>query len=71
MLQRQQAKAVVQAKREIVEGAVGMVEDALMMLEEKGLLTATDSQKADMVTSLLVTIISEKGAQPVLSTMNK
>ncbi|MFF2878699.1 SPFH domain-containing protein [Gottfriedia sp. NPDC057991] len=71
MLQRQQAKAVVQAKREIVEGAVGMVEDALKMLEEKGLLTATDSQKADMVTSLLVTIISEKGAQPVISTMKK
>ena len=67
MLQRQQATAVVAARQKIVEGAVGMVELAMEQIAAKGIATFTAEQKAEMVTNLLVVLVSERGAQPVVS----
>ena len=68
MLQRQQATAVVAARQKIVEGAVGMVELAMQAIHEKRLADFTPEQKAEMVTNLLVVLVSERGAQPVVQT---
>lgn len=68
MLQRQQATAVVAARQKIVEGAVGMVELAMAAIHEKRLADFTPEQKAEMVTNLLVVLVSERGAQPVVQT---
>lgn len=68
MLQRQQATAVVAARQKIVEGAVGMVELAMEQITAKGLAEFNPQQKAAMVTNLLVVLVSERGAQPVVST---
>lgn len=68
MLQRQQASAIVAARREIVEGAVGMVEMALQQLAEKGLVQLDEERKAAMVSNLLVVLTGDKGAQPVVNT---
>ncbi len=68
MLQRQQASAVVAARQKIVEGAVGMVELAMEQIHAKKLADFTPEQKAEMVTNLLVVLVSERGAQPVVST---
>lgn len=68
MLQRQQATAVVAARQKIVEGAVGMVELAMEQIHAKKLADFTPEQKAEMVTNLLVVLVSERGAQPVVST---
>jgi len=68
MLQRQQAAAVVAARQKIVEGAVGMVELAMEQIQAKRLAEFTGEQKADMVKNLLVVLVSERGAQPVVST---
>ena len=68
MLQRQQASAVVAARQKIVEGAVGMVELAMEQIHAKRLADFSPEQKAEMVTSLLVVLVSERGAQPVVST---
>ena len=68
MLQRQQAAAVVAARQKIVEGAVGMVELAMEQIHAKRLADFSPEQKAEMVTSLLVVLVSERGAQPVVST---
>ena len=68
MLQRQQAAAVVAARQKIVEGAVGMVELAMEQIHAKRLADFTPEQKAEMVTNLLVVLVSERGAQPVVST---
>ncbi|MFC4159181.1 SPFH domain-containing protein [Chitinimonas lacunae] len=67
MLRRQQAEAVLAARRKIVEGAVGMVEAALHGLSEKGLLELDDERRAAMVTNLLVVLVSEKDATPVIN----
>jgi len=67
MLQRQQASAVVAARQKIVEGAVGMVEMALDMLEEGKKVTLSEPRKADMVANLLVVLCSDRGAQPVIT----
>ena len=66
MLQRQQASAVVAARQKIVEGAVGMVETALEMLEHQERVSLDADQRADMVANLLVVLCSDRGAQPVL-----
>lgn len=68
MLQRQQAAAVVAARQKIVEGAVGMVELAMEQIQAKRLAEFSGEQKADMVKNLLVVLVSERGAQPVVST---
>ena len=67
MLQRQQASAIVAALTKIVEGAVGMVENALMMLSSKGIVVLDDERKAQMVSNLLVVLCSERSAQPVVN----
>jgi len=67
MLQRQQASAVVAARSKIVEGAVGMVEHALQMLAEKGVVQLDDERKAAMVSNLLVVLCGDRHAQPVIN----
>jgi regulator of protease activity HflC (stomatin/prohibitin superfamily) len=67
MLRRQQAEAVVAARRRIVEGAVGMVEDALERLSEKQIVTLDEDRRAAMVSNLLVVLCSEHHAQPVVN----
>ncbi len=68
MLQRQQASAVVAARRKIVEGAVGMVEHALEMLKANGVLELDEERKAAMVSNLLVVLCSDRHTQPVINT---
>ena len=67
MLQRQQASAIIAARSQIVEGAVGMVENALAMLSSKGIVVLDDERKAQMVSNLLVVLCSERAAQPVVN----
>ncbi len=67
MLRRQQAEAVVAARRRIVEGAVGMVEHALEMLSSQQIVELDEERKAAMVSNLLVVLCSEHAAQPVLN----
>ena len=67
MLRRQQAAAVVAARRTIVEGAVGMVEDALEMLAEHDVVELDEERKASMVSNLLVVLTSENNTQPVVN----
>jgi len=67
MLQRQQATAVVAARKKIVEGAVGMVEMALEEIGEKELVTLDDTKKAEMVSNLMVVLCSERSASPVVN----
>jgi regulator of protease activity HflC (stomatin/prohibitin superfamily) len=68
MLQRQQASAIIAARYKIVEGAVGMVENALEMLAQKGILDLDPERKAAMVSNLLVVLCGERGTQPVVNT---
>ncbi|QIP12113.1 SPFH domain-containing protein [Spirosoma aureum] len=67
MLQRQQATAVVSARKQIVEGAVGMVEMALTRLAEKGVVELDEERKAAMVSNLLVVLCGEKSVSPVVN----
>lgn len=67
MLQRQQATAVVSARKQIVEGAVGMVEMALERLERKGVVQLDEERKAAMVSNLLVVLCGEKSVSPVVN----
>lgn len=67
MLRRQQAAAVVAARRTIVEGAVGMVEDALEMLNERDVVELDEERKATMVSNLLVVLTSENQTTPVVN----
>lgn len=67
MLKRQQAQAIVAARTQIVEGAVGMVEIALQQLSEKQILDLDDERKAAMVSNLLVVLCGEENAQPVVN----
>ena len=67
MLRRQQAAAVVAARRTIVEGAVGMVENALEMLAQKKVIELDGERKAAMVSNLLVVLCSEQSTQPVVN----
>jgi regulator of protease activity HflC (stomatin/prohibitin superfamily) len=68
MLQRQQASAIIAARYKIVEGAVGMVENALELLAQKNILQLDDERKAAMVSNLLVVLCGERGVQPVVNT---
>jgi regulator of protease activity HflC (stomatin/prohibitin superfamily) len=68
MLQRQQAAAIISARRRIVEGAVGMVDDALSMLAEKGVVDLDPERKATLVGNLLVVLCGQADAQPVINT---
>ncbi|MGC0205984.1 SPFH domain-containing protein [Streptomyces levis] len=68
MLQRQQAGAVVAARRQIVEGAVGMVESALARITEQDLVTLDEERKAAMVSNLMVVLCGDRAPQPVLNT---
>ena len=68
MLRRQQAQAIVAARKKIVEGAVGMVQDALTMLSEQNIVELDEDKKATMVNNLMVALVSETDAQPVINT---
>ena len=68
MLRRQQAAAVVAARRQIVEGAVGMVELALHRLDEEDVVELDEERKATMVSNLLVVLCSDHATQPVVNT---
>jgi len=67
MLQRQQATAVVSARKQIVEGAVGMVEMALARLAEKDVVQLDEERKAAMVSNLLVVLCGEKSVSPIVN----
>ncbi|MYR64406.1 SPFH domain-containing protein [Streptomyces sp. SID625] len=68
MLQRQQAGAVVAARREIVDGAVGMVEAALSRIAEQDIVELDEERKAAMVSNLMVVLCGDRAPQPVLNT---
>lgn len=66
MLQRQQASAIIAARQKIVEGAVSMVEMALEMISAKQVVDLPPEKKADLVSSLLVVLTSDRAAQPTI-----
>jgi regulator of protease activity HflC (stomatin/prohibitin superfamily) len=68
MLRQQQATAVIGARRQIVEGAVGMVRLALQRLEAEGVIQLDEERKAAMVSNLLVVLCSEQATQQVVNT---
>ncbi|MEU1802073.1 SPFH domain-containing protein [Streptomyces sp. NPDC019937] len=68
MLQRQQAGAVVAARRQIVDGAVGMVEAALARITEEQIVELDEERKAAMVSNLMVVLCGDRAPQPVLNT---
>lgn len=70
MLQRQQAKAILSARQTIVEGAVTMTQMALEQIEADQDITFTDDRKIQLINNLLVSIITDKGTQPVINTGN-
>lgn len=67
MLRRQQADAVISARKKIVQGAVGMVELALADLEKAGSVSLDPERKASMVSNLMVVLCSEREASPVIN----
>ena len=67
MLRRQQAEAVVAARKTLVEGAVGMVEMALELLSEKNVVELDDERRAAMVSNLMVVLCGERDTQPVIN----
>ncbi|GAX08474.1 membrane protein [Secundilactobacillus silagincola] len=68
MLQRQQSSAILSARKIIVDGAVSITEDAIAKLEKDTDLKLTDDRKLQLINNVMVTIISERGTQPVIST---
>ncbi len=70
MLQRQQANAIVDARRMIVDGAVGMVEMALEKLEDNNAISLSNEQRATMVSNLLVVLVGNRDVQPVVQSSN-
>jgi regulator of protease activity HflC (stomatin/prohibitin superfamily) len=68
MLRRQQAEAVVAARKTLVEGAVGMVEMALEQLSQKNVVHLDDERRAAMVSNLMVVLCGDQNAQPVVNT---
>jgi len=68
MLKRQQAVAIVAARKKIVEGAVGMVEDALQQLADDNIVDFDEDKKAAMVSNLMVVLCGDKEATPVINT---
>jgi regulator of protease activity HflC (stomatin/prohibitin superfamily) len=67
MLRRQQASAIIAARKKIVEGAVGMVENALELISAKSIVVLDDERKAAMVSNLLVVLCSDRDAQPIVN----
>jgi regulator of protease activity HflC (stomatin/prohibitin superfamily) len=67
MLRRQQAEAIVSARHKIVQGAVGMVEAALIGLSEREIVVLDDERKAAMVSNLLVVLCSDRETQPIVN----
>jgi regulator of protease activity HflC (stomatin/prohibitin superfamily) len=67
MLRRQQADAIIAAREKIVDGAVGMVKQALQKLSEENIIELDDEKKAAMVSNLLVVLCSDEPAQPVIN----
>ncbi|OQP05659.1 hypothetical protein B1690_12445 [Geobacillus sp. 46C-IIa] len=68
MLQRQQAAAILAARKKIVEGAVSMAQMAIEQLDKENILELDDERKAAMVNNLMVAIVSERATQPVINT---
>lgn len=68
MLQRQQATAIIAARQKIVEGAVGMAQMAINKLQEDGTVDLDDERKVAMINNLMVAIVSDRSAQPVINT---
>lgn len=68
MLRRQQAMAIIAARKKVVEGAVGMVEMALQSLAERDIVELDAERKAAMVSNLLVVLCSDEAAQPIVNT---
>jgi SPFH domain / Band 7 family len=68
MLRRQQAAAIIAARSRIVEGAVGMVEHALSLIGQKGIVALDEERKASMVSNLLVVLCADHDVQPVVNT---
>ena len=68
MLQRQQASAIIDARKMIVDGAVGTVEMALARLNESGMVELDEERKAAMVSNLLVVLCGSHDAQPIVNT---
>jgi hypothetical protein len=67
MLRRQQAEAVISARKKLVEGAVTMVEMALTQLSDKDVVHLDDERKAAMVSNLMVVLCGERDTQPVVN----
>ncbi|NNV06527.1 SPFH domain-containing protein [Geobacillus sp. C56-T2] len=68
MLQRQQAAAILAARKKIVQGAVSMAQMAIEQLDKENILELDDERKAAMVNNLMVAIVSERATQPVINT---
>lgn len=68
MLQRQQASAIVAARKQIVEGAVGIVQDAMEQLEQDGVVKLNNEKRVTMMNNLLVSIVADNGTQPIINT---
>jgi len=68
MLKRQQATAIIAGREKIIEGAVGMLENELSQLSEKGIVEFDQDKKATMVSNLMVVICSDKEVTPVINT---
>lgn len=68
MLQRQQASAIISAREQIVQGAVGMAQDAISRLEADNVVELDDERRVAMINNLLVAIVSDQGTQPVINT---
>ncbi len=68
MLQRQQAEAIIAARKKIVDGAVSMVEMALTKLKENEIMELDEERKANMVSNLLVVLCGDKSANPIINT---
>ena len=67
MLQRQQASAIIAARKMIVDGAVGMVEMALEQLSERNVVDLDEERKAAMVSNLLVVLCGNHDSQPIVN----
>ena len=68
MLRRQQAQAIIAARQKIVQGAVGMVQDALHALSEQHIIELDEDKKATMVNNLMVALVSDKEVSPIINT---
>jgi regulator of protease activity HflC (stomatin/prohibitin superfamily) len=68
MLRRQQAEAIIAARQKIVQGAVGMVDQALQLLSEKGVVEFDEERKAAMVSNLMVVLCGESQVNPIVNT---